>query len=123
MDTINQKISQQLINAGYADFEFISIDKSRVELDGEGNPFYEKNRLLTIFKNRLKGGLLYGPENTIVDFLKSSVIMLESIPDESEIYYWQIKVNGDRISGRSIESQILHVFPVNPKISLYFGEK
>lgn len=124
METINQKISQQLTNAGYADFEFIRIDKSLVELSGNGKPFYEKTRLLTIFNNRLKGSLLHDPENKMIDFLKTSIAILESIPDESEIYYWQIKVNGNQVSGRSTENQILHIFPDNPKAALYFkGER
>ncbi len=123
MDIINQKISQQLTNAGYADFEFIRIDKSLAELDGNGLPFYEKKRLLIIFKNRLMGSLLHDPENKMIDFLKSSVATLESIPDESEIYYWQIKVNGNQVSGRSTENQILHIFPANQKASLYFNRK
>jgi hypothetical protein len=120
METINQKISEQLTNAGYANFEFIRLDKSRVESDGNGNPFYEKKRLLIIFKNRLKGGLLYDPGNKIIEFLRSSVAVLESIPDDSEIYYWQIKINGNEVSGRSTENQILHIFPDNPKATLYF---
>ena len=118
MDSIKNKISQQLINAGFTDFEFVKIDKARIELDGNGKPFYEKTRLLTIFKNRLKGCLLYDPENQMLDFLKNSVETLEGISDDTEIYYWQIKENGTVRSGRSTENQVLHIFPIDQETSL-----
>lgn len=113
METIRQKLSQQLTHAGYTDFEFIRIDDVPMRFDANGKPFYEKTRLLTIFKNRLKGSLLYDPENGMIDFLKDSIAALESIADESEIFYWQIVVNGRQVSGRSTENQILHIFPDN----------
>ena len=118
MDIIKQKISQQLIDSGYTDFEFIRVDKIPVALDGNGNPFYEKSRLLIIFKNRLKGCLLYDKENKMIGFLKNAIATLESISDDSEIYYWLIAVNGSQVSGRSTEKQILHIFPANQEISL-----
>lgn len=111
MDSIREKISKQLINAGFANFEFVEIDEPSVQLDGNGKPFYEKERLLIIFNNRLKGCLLLDPKNKMVDFLKRSIETLESIPDDSEIYCWQIMTNGIKVYGRSTEKQILHVYP------------
>ena len=113
MDKIKQTISKQLINNGYTDFEFVRLDESPIMFDGNGKPFYEKKRLLIIFKRRLKGCLLHDPENKMIDFLKSSIETLESIPDESEIFYWQIKTNGNLVSGRSTDKQILHVYPAS----------
>jgi hypothetical protein len=111
METIKQKLSEQLTNAGYSDFEFVRIDDAPTISDANGKPFYEKRRLLTIFKNRLKGCLLHDPQNGMIDFLKDSIETLESIADDSEIFYWQIVANGKQVSGRSTEQQILHIFP------------
>ena len=111
METIRQKLSRQLTDAGFTEFEFVRIDDAPKKYDANGKPFYEKKRLLTIFKNRLKGCLLHDPENEMINFLKDSIQALEGIADETEIFYWQITVDGKQVSGRSTEKQILHIFP------------
>lgn len=111
MDSIKQELSRQLINAGYANFEFVNLHQAPIMFDGYGKPFHEKERLLIIFKNRLTGCLLDSDQNEMVDFLKKSIETLESIPDESKIFYWQIQADGNQISGRSTEKQILHIYP------------
>jgi hypothetical protein len=111
METIRQKLAQQLTDAGYTEFEFVRIDNAPIMYDANGKPFYEKTRLLTIFQNRLQGCLLGDPKNGMIDFLKDAIEVLERVTDESEIFYWQIVVNGKQVSGRSTEKQVLHIFP------------
>src|SRR5687768_7038414 len=101
MDPIRQSITQQLRSCGYTDFEIVKIEKTPLALDGKGNPFYEKWRLLVIFRRRLKGCLLYDKENEMIPFLKDAISTLENIPDESEIYVWITVVNGKHVHGRS----------------------
>ena len=111
MEEIKSIISKQLTNLGYADYEFSEIDKAAVALDANGKPFYEKWRLLTIFKRRLKGSLLHNDGSEMIDFLKGAIAALESISDDSVIYFWKIKTKGKHVSGRSTKEQILHIFP------------
>lgn len=111
IDLLRSVITQQIIKSGYVDFQIIEIHKTHLAFDGNGNPFYEKLRLLRIFQRRLKGCLLYDKENSMIPFLQNAISTLEKIPDESEIYFWIIKADGKQVSGRSTKEQVLHIYP------------
>ncbi len=117
MNKIEQVISQQLAKLGYTNIEFIEIYKAPARKDGKGNPFYEKWRLLTIFKRKLKAYLHRDKENDLVGFLQNAISKLETIPDNEEIYYWRIRVKDKSISGRSTKQLILHIYPWQGKIN------
>ena len=117
-DFLKPVITQQLISCGYVDFQIVEIHKTHLAFDGNGNPFHEKTRLLSIFRRRLKGCLLSDKESTMIPFLQNAISTLEEIPDESEIYSWVIKADGKQASGRSTKKQILHIYPNDTETDL-----
>jgi hypothetical protein len=108
---MKEKLKHFLEEKGYSGFTIITMQKTTIELDNRGKPFYEKNRLLYVFNSRLKGALENDPNNKMIPFLEDSIRNLKTINDKEDIYFWEIQLHNKRISGRCTEKQILHIYP------------
>jgi hypothetical protein len=110
---LKEILNSQLTKSGYINYKILDIELCEPIINGNGKPYYEKQRLFYIFSRRLKGCLLYDKNNPFINFLKESIDILENIPDDATIFSWSIAVDGNRITGRSTIDEILHIYPSN----------
>lgn len=110
---LKEILDSQLTKSGYNNYKILDIELCEPSINGNGKPYYEKQRLLYIFSRRLKGCLLYDKNNPFINFLKESIDILENLPDDETIFNWSITVDGMRITGRSTFDKILHIYPSN----------
>ncbi len=108
---IKEDLIKQLNAIGYDDFTVIELSKCKVHLNAKNEPFYPRDNLLSIFQGRLRGCEQHDPNNEIKQFLIESISKLESIGEDTPIYFWEIVINGEKFAGRSTTNQILHIYP------------
>jgi hypothetical protein len=107
---INKIIISQLNDCGFSDVELTLVKEHPPIINPDGSKFYEKERLLGILKGRLKGVKMGSGSHPKEDFLKDSIDKIESIPDDSIIYFWEGNLSGKNISGRSTVNTLLQIY-------------
>ncbi len=115
MHDFEPTLIKQLNEAGFDDVSVLEIDRCKDDQDRFDNPFYAKVHLLKIMEGRLRGCLLYDPENTMIALLRKSVDILKTLPDDTPIYFWRIRQHDKIIAGRSSPDRIIHIFPTKGK--------
>ena len=108
---IEEFIAEQLDRENISIETLELVEKKQADEDRFGNRYYERDRLLHIFKGRLRGCKKNDPNNEAVEWLKQEIAKFESLKPTETIFYWEANTEKGTISGRSTKDQLLHIYP------------